>query len=280
MSGARQKTDAPEYTENVLRQLQRTFGIDAVQFYDNNFFLREADAFDLAERLVPLQLQWWCEARIDIVLRYSDETLRAIRRAGCRMIFFGAESGSDKMLQEMHKQLSTAQILDLAARIRNFDIVPEFSFVLGNPEDPDRDFRQTSRFIRRIKQINPSSEIVVQHFIPTPHPDGMYGKVDAEVKFPSTPEEWASDQWLKFTTRRDPHLPWLPPRTKKLIDGFETVLNSRWPTVQDIRMGAFARTALKALGSWRYLLGVYSHPYELMAAQKLLKLRQPRVESL
>ena len=124
----------PKYTENALRELQRTFGIDAVQFYDNNFFLREADALELAERLVPLQLQWWCEARIDIVLRYSDETLRAIRRAGCRMIFFGAESGSDKMLQEMHKQLSTAQILDLAARIRKFDIVPEFSFVLGTPK--------------------------------------------------------------------------------------------------------------------------------------------------
>jgi hypothetical protein len=37
---------------------------------------------------------------------------------------------------------------------------------------------------------------------------------------------------------------------------------------------------LKSLGSWRYLLGAYDFPGELRLAQKLVRLRQPRLESL
>src|SRR5262249_25453687 len=151
------------------------YAIDSVQFYDNNFFLRESDAARLADLIEPLNLKWWCEARIDILLRYSDETMRALRRSGCEMIFFGAESGSDHVLREMHKQLTADQILQMAERIRTFGITPEFSFVIGNPHEPDRDLRDTMAFIRRIKQLNPQSEIIIQHYSPTPHPDGMYG---------------------------------------------------------------------------------------------------------
>jgi hypothetical protein len=112
--------------ESILRHLKVSYGIDSIQFYDNNFFLREDHAQELCERLKPLKLKWWCEARIDILLRYSDLTLRSIREAGCEMIFFGAESGSDWVLKEMKKQLTTNQTIELARRIRH-QIIPEFS---------------------------------------------------------------------------------------------------------------------------------------------------------
>ncbi|HXP85557.1 MAG TPA: radical SAM protein [Bryobacteraceae bacterium] len=280
VAGGRQKSERPERTAAVLEQLQRDYAIDAVQFYDNNFFLREDDTAELAARIAPLKLRWWCEGRIDILLRYSDETLRALRRSGCTMIFLGAESGSDKILAEMDKQLTGAQILDLAARIRQFDIIPEFSFVIGNPREPDRDLRDNMRFIRRLKKLNPRAEIIIQHYTPTPHPDGMYGEIDNQLEFPKSPEEWASERWYTFTVRRDPALPWLPRKTKRLIDAFETVMNCRWPTIQDAHMSRWARAALVALSSWRYALDVYGWPYELEAAQKLLALRNPKVESV
>jgi len=111
---SREKMEAPALTEGVLRHLVSTYGADSVQFFDNNFFLREDHARELAERLESLRLRWWCEARIDILLRYSDVTLEALRRAGCAMIFFGAEAGSDWALQEMNKNLTTEQTLELA----------------------------------------------------------------------------------------------------------------------------------------------------------------------
>jgi anaerobic magnesium-protoporphyrin IX monomethyl ester cyclase len=277
---ARQRTEAPERTAAVLRHLKDRFSIDAVQFYDNNFFLSESHTADLARRLVPLNLRWWSEGRIDAVLRYSDETLRLLHRSGAAMIFFGAESGSDWVLEQMNKQSTTAQTLELAARIRRFGIVPEFSFVIGNPADPERDTRETIAFIRRIKRVNPDAEIIVQHYIPTPHPDGMYGKVDDKIALPQTPEEWATERWYNFTARHDPHLSWLPGGLKRRIDNFDLVVNSRWPTKQDIHLPGWGRAMLKTLSSWRYAAGFYKWPIELEWAQRVVALRKPRLESL
>jgi radical SAM superfamily enzyme YgiQ (UPF0313 family) len=276
----RQKTEAPARTAEVLAGLQRQYAIDAVQFYDNNFFLNESHAREQAERLIPLKLRWWAEGRIDTFLRYSDDTLRAIRRSGATMIFFGAESGSDKVLADMNKRITTAQTVELATRIRQFGIVPEFSFVVGNPANPEEDTRDTIRFVRLLKRLNPACEIIVQHYIPTPHPDGMYGKVEGKIEFPSSPEEWASERWLNFTIRQDPCLPWLPRRVKRRIDNFELVINSRWPTMQDIHLPAWGRAMLQGLSAWRYSLQFYDFPIELEWAQKFVSLRKPRWESL
>jgi anaerobic magnesium-protoporphyrin IX monomethyl ester cyclase len=276
----REKIESPERTAGILSHLQREYGVNAVQFYDNNFFLREDHTRELAERMAPLGMRWWCEGRVDTVLSYSDETLRKLRQSGCVMIFFGVESGSDEILRGMRKQLKSEQILALAKRIREFDIVPEYSFIFGNPDDAERDLHATIRFIRKVKQINPDIEIVVQTYVPTPQRDGTYGKVDGKIQFPSTPEEWATERWFNFTIRTDPQLPWLPRRVKRRIDDFETVMRSRWPTIQDMRLPAWGRVLLQSLSSWRYAWGVYDYPIELEWAQKMIKLRQPRFESL
>ena len=274
----REKMESPARTAAILDHLQRTYGVNGVQFYDNNFFLREDHALELAGRIAPLNLKWWCEARVDIVLRYSDATLRKLREAGCVMIFFGVESGSNAALASMKKQLTAEQALELAERIRQFGIVPEYSFIFGNPENAERDVAENIAFIRRIKKVNPDVEIVVQTYVPTPQRDAAYGGV--QVAFPATPDEWLTDRWYKVITRTDPDLAWLPPRVKRRIRDFETVMNARWPTTQDIRLAKWGRGMLKALSGWRYALGTYDFPVELRAAQKLARLRQPRLESL
>jgi len=279
-SGSREKMEAPARTEAILRHLAHTYGVDAVQFYDNNFFLREDHARELAERLVPLKMRWWCEARTDIMMRYSDATLEAIRRAGCAMIFFGAESGSNEVLKEMNKDLKAEDTLALASRIRRFGILPEFSIIFGNPKDPDGDTRDCFQFIRKLKRLNPDAEIIVQHYTPVPQRDRMYGGVENQIQFPTTPDEWATERWQKFATQKDPSTPWLRRRTKRLIDNFELVVSSRWPTVQDLRLPAWGRTALKGLSDWRYRLKFYSFPLELKLAQRVIDLRKPKVESL
>jgi radical SAM superfamily enzyme YgiQ (UPF0313 family) len=274
----REKMESPERTAAILGQLKTGWGANAVQFYDNNFFLREEHARELADRIAPLNMRWWCEARVDIVLGYSDDTLRKLRAAGCVMIFFGVESGNDAALKSMKKQLTSEQTVELARRIREFGIVPEYSMIFGNPENAEQDVTDNIAFVRRIKQVNPDVEIVVQTYVPTPQQNGAYGGV--EVKFPSTPDEWIMPSWYAYLIRTDPQLPWLPPHVRQRIRDFETVMNSRWPTTQDMRLPAWGRTLLQSLSRWRYSLGAYSHPGELRIAQKLVRLRQPRLESL
>jgi len=311
----REKMESAARTASILGHLQAQYGVNAVQFYDNNFFLREEHARELAERISPLNLRWWCEARVDIVLGYSDDTLRRLRAAGCVMIFFGVESGNDVALRNMKKQLTSEQTLELARRIREFDIVPEYSMIFGNPADAEADLEANIAFVRRVKKVNPAVEIVVQTYVPTPQRNGAWGDVEAniafvrrvkkvnpaveivvqtyvptpqrngawgdvEVRFPSTPDEWLTDRWYPYLIRTDPKLPWLPDHVKRRIRNFETVMNSRWPTTQDMRLPGWGRTLLKSLSSWRYAVGAYDFPGELRLAQRLVRLRQPRLESL
>ena len=278
--GNRELVETAPRTEAILRHLKVQYGADSVQFYDMNFFLKENHAKELADRIAPLGFRWWCEARIDTFNRYSDATLSAIRDAGCAMIFFGAESGSDWVLEEMQKDITTEQTLAVAQRIRQFGIIPEFSFVIGNPRDPERDTHETLQFIRRIKQINRESEIIIYHYTPVPQRTSMYGNVDNQVTFPTTPDEWATRRWMDFTLRINPNTPWLKRKTKNLIDNFETVINSRWPTVQDIRAPRWSRGLLKSLSAWRYAARIYAFPKELRWAQQFISLRKPKQESL
>ena len=186
VAGGRQKSERPERTAAVLEHLHREYAIDAVQFYDNNFFLREDDTAELAARITPLKLHWWCEGRIDILLRYSDETLRALRRSGCTMIFLGAESGSDRILAEMDKQLTSAQILGLGGAHPAVLILSPSS-PSGHREsavEPERDLRATACGSSAVsKRSIPEAEIIIQHYTPTPHPDGMYGDIDGQLDF-------------------------------------------------------------------------------------------------
>ena len=278
--GNRELVESAQRTEAVLRHLKTEYGADSVQFYDMNFFVKESHARELADRLAPLGMRWWCEARIDTFTRYSDATLAAIQRAGCVMIFFGAESGSDWVLKEMQKDITTEQTLTVASRIKQFGIIPEFSFVIGNPRDPERDTRETLRFVRKLKRINKQCEIIIYHYTPVPQRAAMYGNVDNQISFPTCPEEWATKRWLDFTLRTDTRTPWLKRKTKRLIDNFETVVSSRWPTVQDIRAPRWSRALLKTLSSWRYAARIYAYPQELRWAQQFITLRKPKEESL
>ncbi|MGC1784501.1 MAG: radical SAM protein [Acidobacteriaceae bacterium] len=278
--GRDEKMESPQRTVAILKHLASEYGADSVQFYDMNFFLREDHTRELAELLAPLKMRWWCEGRVDIMSRYSDATMRAIRKAGCAMIFFGAESGSDRTLKEMQKGITTDETLTMAHRAREFDIIPEFSFVLGSPTDPVGDTRETLRFIRKIKRINPDSEIIIHHYTPTPQPGTMYGEAEGKMSFPDNPTEWASKRWMKFTQRIDTKTPWMKRKTKKLIDNFEIVVASRWPTVQDLEAPVWSRMLLKALATWRYATHFYRFPLELRAADKFIQLRKPKRVSL
>jgi hypothetical protein len=243
--------------------------MDAVHFYDNNFFLREDHAVELAERIRPLGLSWWCEARIDAMLRFSDRTWRLLRQAGLRMVFFGAESGSDEVLRKMAKRLTTAQTLEVAARTREHGIIPEFSFVLGGPDDPETEIVQTLAFIRRLKAVNPAMELITYFYTPTPQRRETYGGVDPLAGTPETLDQWIAPEWVNWMTHEDPAVPWLDRRLKAMVDDFVLVLKSRFPSVHDGRVRGWGRTMARLLAEGRWRRGRYHNPRLLRAVRRL-----------
>lgn len=272
-----------------VQYVKEKWGADSVEFHDNNFFVSEKRVREFSELMMNEGMSWWGEGRIDTIDQFSDDTLALMRRSGCRMIFYGAETGNDKILKQMDKggKQTGAQIARFAARMKKFDIIPEYSFVLGMPADtPEQVWAQIEEdiaFIKRIKSINPDTEIIIYVYSPVPTEGSeLYERITkAGFHFPNQLEDWLSPQWESFDLRRNPLTPWLTPAMVRHIQNFETVLNARYPTISDIKLSAFQRSVMRRLSGLRYRLGFFQFPYEIKVLQKFwLRYRQPEIEGM
>jgi radical SAM superfamily enzyme YgiQ (UPF0313 family) len=267
--------------------LKDNYGANAVEFHDNNFFVSQKRVKEFSKLMKHEKMQWWGEARIDTVDKFSDETLYDMREAGCSMIFFGAETGSNEVLKKMNKggTQTGEQIKKFAERMHKFNIIPEYSFVLGSPADTeDKAWQQINddiKFIKEIKRINPDTEIIIYIYSPVPAPGSdLYSAAEKYgFSFPSKLEDWLSPEWENFDLRKNPLTPWLNEKMIERIQNFETVLNAFYPTVSDIKLSSFQRFLMKKISSLRYKFNILRFPYELRFLQsRWLKYRQPEIE--
>jgi anaerobic magnesium-protoporphyrin IX monomethyl ester cyclase len=270
----------------VLQQL----GADSIQFYDHNFFDREVDMQPLLEIMAKFQLPWWCYARSDALVGLSPASWTQIRRSRLRMAYIGAESPSDWLLHDVRKGTRSDQTLAAVEACRSNDVIPELSFMLAPPQDPEGETERTFDFIRHIKRLHPVAEIVIYVYTPLPPaadfrggsgtraPFVPHNEHGEPVAFPLDADEWAQPRWLDYWCHAD--APWLTPRLRKRIRDFTTVLGCRFPTATDVRTGIWGKTALRALSSWRYRYGRYGKPGELHMAKRVIRLLDPRVSSI
>jgi anaerobic magnesium-protoporphyrin IX monomethyl ester cyclase len=160
-------------------------------------------------------------------------------------------------------------------------IIPEYSFVLGMPnDDPAKVTNQINddiQFIKTIKKLNPNTEIIIYVYSPVPTEGSeLYEKIQEHgFHFPQHLEDWLSPAWERFDLRKNPLTPWLTKKHIDTIKNFETVLNAYSPTQTDFKITPWKRLVLKAVSAWRYHSGIYAFPYEIKALHKIWRYRQP-----
>jgi anaerobic magnesium-protoporphyrin IX monomethyl ester cyclase len=281
---------APERLEHDLKFLTQQLGADAIQFFDHNFFDREEDTVPLLEVLSRFQLPWWCFARADALLNLSARSWALVRKSALRMAYIGAESPSDWLLHDVRKGTSTDQTLAAVEKCRSNGVIPELSFMLAPPQDPEGETERTFEFIRHIKRVHPGTEIMLYVYAPLPSgPGSSIPQVERSLSqlrdsdgnpmvFPTTADGWAEPQWVSYWCHTD--VPWLTPRLRNRIRDFTTVLGCRFPTVTDVRSPYWGKSALRTLASWRYRFQHYGRPWELDFSKRFIKLWDPRVSGL
>jgi radical SAM superfamily enzyme YgiQ (UPF0313 family) len=144
---------APQRLERDLEFLTTQLGVDAVQFYDHNFFDREEETEPMLEVLAKFRLPWWCFARSDALLNLSARSWSLVRKSRLRMAYIGAESPSDWLLHDVRKGTRTDQTLAAVETCRTHGVTPELSFMLAPPQDPEGETERTFEFIRQIKRV-------------------------------------------------------------------------------------------------------------------------------
>jgi radical SAM superfamily enzyme YgiQ (UPF0313 family) len=273
------RSQSPERTLKTLTKLRDKYAATAIQFYDNNFFDSEQASLPIVDALASVKMPWWCYARADTLAKFSTEGWTKIRRSNLKMAFIGADAVSDDVLAKMRKGSKIEHTLEAARRMREFGVIPEFSFILGAPEDPEGEIEKTFTFIRKLKSTNPECEIVLYFYSPTPQRTrtmNTYGPDGPTL--PATPEEWTDPQWVSWICHED--APWLTPKVRDRVKNFSKILNCRYPTIQDYHTPAWRKAVLKSLAGWRYKRENYGRPWELDIARRIIPLRVPQRESL
>ena len=274
---------AAERLDREIGYLKHELGADSIQYYDHNFFDREEDMVPLLEVMARHELPWWCYARADALLGLSPASWALVRRSRLRMAYIGAESPSDAMLRQIRKGTRADQTLEVAELCRAQGVIPELSFMVAPPHDPEGETQRTFEFIRQVKKVNPQAEIIVYIYTPLPAasvPDSarldLAPLLDVHgepVEFPATPEQWTERRWIDYACHAD--APWLDDRLRRHIRDFVTVLRCRFPTAQDFRSAAWTKIGLRGLAAWRYSSRRYDRPWELAAYQRIIRLLDP-----
>lgn len=268
--------DSATHIVGEVQTLVSRYGADAIEFHDNNFFAWERRCRDVADGLRSMGIRYWGEGRVDTMLGFSGATWEAMSASGLAMVFFGAESGDDEALARMDKGgLQTADTRALNRLALRHGVIPEFSFVLGNAADPERDVNMSLELIRALKKDNPACEIILYLYTPVPLPGQWDEAKRLGMAFPETLDAWLAPPWSDFDHRRTESTPWMTRALRERIYDFEAVLNARFPSRTDRNLGSWQRRMLSVFARPRWRLGLDRSPVELKLLQRVWGYRRP-----
>lgn len=135
--------DEFEYTENELPDVREIF-IEDDTFTLNKGLVR-AFCSELKKR--KIKVVWSCNARA--TLDYS--TMKSMKDAGCRLVIVGYESGSDEILKNIRKGVTTEQMRIFNADAKKAKLLVHGDFIIGLPGETKETAMETLKFIKELK---------------------------------------------------------------------------------------------------------------------------------
>lgn len=231
--------------ENFVKEL----GINSVHFLDDNFFVNRPRVETFCDEILKrkLPLNFWSMCRIQYFAQYDDAFLQKLKAAGFRTMNFGAESGSQFILDKIKKGITVDQILDTAHRCNRHGFRGQFSFMMGFPFEKDADLEKTMKMIDAIHAINPDFDI--QLFPYTPFPKTELAEECMRYGFvpPEKLETWAEFEYGAIK------MPWLSKKLRDRIDTMTTIAWFAFTSETAIKLGGLKGTLFKGLGKLAYL---------------------------
>ena len=137
--------------------------INEIKYYVNKFgnkktFSFTHDLFTLNRDYVmclckkieeeKIEFRWGCSARADTL---DEEMLKMMKKAGCRAIFIGVESGSPRMQKIIRKNLNLEYLMEILDILKRIGMQSRLSFIYDFPEEKQEDFEKTLDLIKKIK---------------------------------------------------------------------------------------------------------------------------------
>jgi len=141
-------TPVPKLVEEF--QQIKNLGFDAIQFYDDILPINPRRVREMCAYLKQFGLIWRCFCRVDIITKHGGKDyLQFMYDHGLREVLIGAESGSQRILDNIHKETKVEQNATVLEWCDQIGIRCKLSFIIGLPGETRETLEETKQFLRR-----------------------------------------------------------------------------------------------------------------------------------
>ncbi|MFH1317279.1 MAG: radical SAM protein [Candidatus Woesearchaeota archaeon] len=211
----------PKSAEKVIEEIKyliKTYNSDELFFVDDNFFVdfdREKKILKAVHEAAPNLKISLRGLRVDEISRMDDEFLRLLEKCGIKNLHIGAESGSERILKIMKKDIRADMTIKVNRKLRDYDLYPVYNFMLGIPTETEEDIYATTRLLEKLLKENPKAiSIFFGIFTPYPGTEMYEMAIENGFKPPQKLEDWANfdfEGWLKIN-------PWITKKRRRLLE--------------------------------------------------------------
>ncbi len=142
----------PRSAANVVDEFQyiarnlpevREVGIE-----DDTFTVDQERVREICRLIIErgIRLKWYCNVRVNLGL----ETMRWMRKAGCRLVTVGFESADQASLNRMHKGITVEQIKEFVRNTRKAGLLVHGCFMMGNPGETRESMEQSLKLAKEL----------------------------------------------------------------------------------------------------------------------------------
>ena len=209
--------------ERTLELIQRVvfdFGVKSIYFQDDNFCANVQRFEKIVHGIIKEKIEFsWglLGARVNTLADISDTLMANTVKAGCMNIDVGVESGADRILELVSKDVNVSEVIKLNKRLSKYFDKTKYTFIMGVPSETEAELLQTVQLATRLCTDN--SQVLPLFFIYCAYPGTQLHDLAVEYGFkvPQSLEEWSA---INYETAYL-HYPWLDNRRIRMMQNFE-----------------------------------------------------------
>lgn len=143
------RSRSPEKIVEELEWLDKDLGVRNILFQADLFTARKKEVRELCELIIErkLNVRWTCNSRVDTV---DEKLLRLMKAAGCWLIAYGVESGSQTVLDACKKMTTVEQIEKTIKLAHEIGIMNWGYFIIGLPGETHETIQETIDLSKRL----------------------------------------------------------------------------------------------------------------------------------
>ena len=209
------KTWRPRKVDSILDEIEmliKRYNIDLIELRDENFFVDLKRVEEFCDKKIKrgINIKWGASIRADYFERIDDNFMKKLKDSNCYRFWFGAESGSQRILDLIKKDVKLSSLYKSAHMSKKYGIMPLYSFMIGQPGETKEEMKQTVVLIKNLININKRTGILGPQILrPYPGCEMFDMCVKEGFESPKKLEEWRDLDRISLYYLSTDSLPWI-----------------------------------------------------------------------